>query len=357
MSSRRDPIALVEACYDLGASEQAWLRAIARATGDLVQRSQHGVIAYHVELAADGMRIESPVQAGGDFDVAGRLGKLAALLERTRSGEASLVDTIIAKVYQRVVQGGLRAPVDRLMMSEFDKLGPDWMYTLGVPGVRDHFTLINHHIDGLGATFVVAGLSQRVELRPAERQMFQMLGAHIKAGLRLRRQLGGAAHGVHAPEGGAVLDASSRVVHAEGDAREATAQDELHQSAQRIDCARTAHAGRDAAALEVWQGLVQGRWSLVERFDADGKRFMLAYCNPESITDPRGLTRKESRVTGLAVRGYANKLIAYHLGISEGTVSTHLHNAMRKLGIASRVELVRTLGTHYPQSTDPRHAS
>jgi DNA-binding CsgD family transcriptional regulator len=56
-------------------------------------------------------------------------------------------------------------------------------------------------------------------------------------------------------------------------------------------------------------------------------------------------------VVGLAVRGYADKLIAYHLGLAEGTASSHLGSALRKLGISSRVELVRQLGTRYPQES------
>ena len=102
--------------------------------------------------------------------------------------------------------------------------------------------------------------------------------------------------------------------------------------------------GRDEKALEVWQGLVDGRWSLVEHFDSDGKRFILAHKNPEGVLDPRGLTSMEARVSALAARGYGNKLIAYHLGMTEGTASSHLARAMAKLRIASRVEFVRMFG-------------
>lgn len=100
-------------------------------------------------------------------------------------------------------------------------------------------------------------------------------------------------------------------------------------------------------ALAVWQGLVRGRWSLVEQFDADGRRFLIAHENPEDVRDPRGLSEKEVRVVGLAVRGYSDKLIGYHLGVPEGTVSSHLTHALRKLGIPSRVALVRRLGARH----------
>ncbi|MBX3229512.1 MAG: hypothetical protein KIT84_17160 [Labilithrix sp.] len=49
-------------------------------------------------------------------------------------------------------------------------------------------------------------------------------------------------------------------------------------------------------------------------------------------------------MTGLAARGYSDKLVAYHLGIAEGTVASCLSRAIRKLGFADRADLLRTLG-------------
>ena len=153
---------------------------------------------------------------------------------------------------------------------------------------------------------------------------------------------------MEAPSDGAVLSASGQVLHADGEARGGV--EELVEAARDVDHARSTRSGRGEDALRVWQGLIQGRWSLVDQFDTDGKRFLLAHRNPEDVHDPRGLSPMESRVVGLAVRGYADKLIAYHLGIAEGTASAHLAGAVRKLGIANRVELVRRLGTRYPQA-------
>lgn len=354
MGARSGPIPVVEACYDLAASEAAWLQKIADTMYPLIGAPKPGLIGYHVSFGDDQrIRITNPVQAEGRGDVLARIQSMADLLERRGRGQAGLLESLQAKVYETVIRGGLRTPADQMLMSEIDKVGPDWMYTLGVPGVRDHFFLISHHIDGHGATLLVGGLTHRSSLAPAERRMHQMLSAHIKAGLRLRRRLGDGPIKVAAPEGGAVLDASAgTVVHAEDEARDAEARSDLEDAARQIDRARC--RGGDDGALDVWRGLVRGQWSLVEQHDADGRRYMLAHRNAEHVVDPRGLTNMESRVVGLAVRGYSNKVIAYHLGISEGTASAHLHAAMTKLKIESRVELVRLLGSHYPQRTDPR---
>jgi len=57
---------------------------------------------------------------------------------------------------------------------------------------------------------------------------------------------------------------------------------------------------------------------------------------PESL----GLTPRELELASLVVSGLRNRDIAARLGISEGTTKLHLYNVYKKLGVASRVELV-----------------
>ncbi|HKP56814.1 MAG TPA: LuxR C-terminal-related transcriptional regulator [Polyangiales bacterium] len=343
-SAPRDPIAFVEACYDLHVGELEWLRAIAEAARPLMRART--VIAYHVDFTQAGLRIEhGAAQFGdGDGDVAARITAMGACYDRCRNGTAGVVDRLKYRLHEKGMRAQVAEAADRLLLSEIKTPVPRWVYTLGVPGIRDLFFMLNHHVDGNGLTYVVGSLPERGELRPAERAMFLRLGAHLKAGFRLRRRLPDQLRSLEAPEHGAVLDGAGALVHAEGDARDPETRALLAQRAREIDQARTRSGGRDERALEVWQGLVNGRWSLVERFDADGKRFMLAHKNPETITDPRGLTELEARVARLAVRGYSDKLIAYHLGVAEGTVSSQLSRALRKLGIDGRVDLVRLFG-------------
>ncbi len=56
---------------------------------------------------------------------------------------------------------------------------------------------------------------------------------------------------------------------------------------------------------------------------------------------PESLTHREREVVHLAVQGLSAAEIGARLFISERTVETHIANAYRKLGIGSRVELVR----------------
>jgi DNA-binding NarL/FixJ family response regulator len=53
-----------------------------------------------------------------------------------------------------------------------------------------------------------------------------------------------------------------------------------------------------------------------------------------------GLTQREGQIVGLLRAGKSNKLIAYELGLSIGTVKVHMHNIMIKLGAHNRVQLL-----------------
>jgi DNA-binding CsgD family transcriptional regulator len=53
------------------------------------------------------------------------------------------------------------------------------------------------------------------------------------------------------------------------------------------------------------------------------------------------LTRREREVASLAAQGHSAKEIATRLGIGERTVETHLARAYAKLGLASKIDLVR----------------
>jgi DNA-binding NarL/FixJ family response regulator len=62
----------------------------------------------------------------------------------------------------------------------------------------------------------------------------------------------------------------------------------------------------------------------------------LADGQPAAARDP--LTRREHEVLGLIARGYANKRIAFELGISEKTVKAHVGRLLAKLGVADRTQ-------------------
>jgi DNA-binding NarL/FixJ family response regulator len=176
---------------------------------------------------------------------------------------------------------------------------------------------------------------------PARRRhAWSRIATHIAAALRLRI----AADGAERPIAEAILSPRGRVVHAEGDATRPNALDALQSAAVACDRARGKLRRTDPeTALAIWKALVSGRWSLVDHFDSDGRRFLIARRNDTAGSDPRALSLRERQVAGLVALGQSNKMIAYALGLSVSRVATLIVSVARKLGARTRVELVTTV--------------
>lgn len=67
----------------------------------------------------------------------------------------------------------------------------------------------------------------------------------------------------------------------------------------------------------------------------------LASPTPRPIGHAPALSERETVVLRLIAQGYSNKEIAYQLDLSVKTVETYKARAMEKLGLGSRVEIVR----------------
>ena len=65
-----------------------------------------------------------------------------------------------------------------------------------------------------------------------------------------------------------------------------------------------------------------------------------------AVREPGGLSPRETEVLGLVAQGYANREIAERLFVSVKTVETHKAHIGEKLGLHSRVELVRWARAH-----------
>jgi len=178
-----------------------------------------------------------------------------------------------------------------------------------------------------------------------------MLGAHIASAFRLRQALSEAGEGSEDHSTGLPRDAEAvidvdgfRLVGSAGPAGDPSCAEVLREAARSVDRARS-ELRKDSPerALETWNALVSGRWSMVDWFDTDGRRFVLAMPNAPECRDPRGLTEQERQVVNYILQGDTNKLIAYRLGLSQARVSGLLKSAMRKLGVKTKVALVEKL--------------
>ncbi len=140
----------------------------------------------------------------------------------------------------------------------------------------------------------------------------------------------------------AVLSPTGRMEHAEREDVSVThTRKRLRDAALAVDRARGKLRRIDAdSALGTWLGLVDGRWSLVDKFDSDGKRYVLARRNEPHTQGLSLLTKRERAFVGYAAMGHSNKQIAYDLGIAHATVRVLLARAAQKVGARNRQELV-----------------
>jgi DNA-binding CsgD family transcriptional regulator len=334
---RVDPIAVLEAAYELEADEEHWLRGLVVAAG-LDQGS--GTAAYvhddHLWLDPDAARQQQKMYV---WDVA------AGFREASVASMRALPPEFVRWLHACAPP---LTTVTEMTGGEDNRIARSMQHT----GIIDTRAVFGR--DGLGRCAVIQGTaSSVVHLEDSERRLWERLSVHIGAGLRLRALL----DLQPTLEDGtveAVLDGSGRCVDARGPARAASARGVLREAARRIDRART-ESGRHAPeeALELWRGLTAGRWSLVDHFDSDGRRFVVARRNEPNLPDPRALTLRQRQVTALAATGQTNKLIAYALGITDAAVSSHLREALRKLALASVAELRTAM---YPMPEPPGSA-
>lgn len=194
-------------------------------------------------------------------------------------------------------------------------------------GCRDVLGLVVHPKPGtVGVLFAAA--SDRIALSRDDRRRLTQVAIHVEAGLRLRLR----------PEiVKAVIEPNGKVVHRE---EGAPTSEVLSTHARRLDSARTRKHRNEPGSLDVWTALVEGRMSLVERWEGSKRLYLVVENAPERQTI-RAMTPAELDVVSEAARGLSAKLIAYSLGVSAPTVSVRLASAASKLGLASRTELVR----------------
>lgn len=172
--------------------------------------------------------------------------------------------------------------------------------------------------------------------RLRNRELWTRFASHLGAALRLRR-----AKALPSPDSArAVLSPSGRLEHGNDDA--VAARSRLGGAAKAMDRARGKLRRLDPdAAAALWRTMVGGEWSLVDWYDHDGKRFLLAQDNRIPSPSRLTLTPREEQVVACAAMGHSNKLIAYDLGLSIGSVAVLVGRAARKLGVSGRVALVR----------------
>jgi DNA-binding CsgD family transcriptional regulator len=262
-----------------------------------------------------------------------------AAIANTAGVFRSMTDQAHTSMFRRGFVGTLtQAPaclrwagVDEVRVRELER---DLEQCLRAWDVADELWVNAQDPTGIGCWFV-APLRRRGPLHPREAHRWSCIAAHVATAFRVRRQFAGSdplATGARPSSPEAILDPDGKLEHAQAPAQSDAARAALRRSVRALDRARGSLRRHDPEeAMAVWQALVAGRWSLLDHFDSDGRRFVVAHRNDARVPDARGLTLRERQVLAYAALGHSNKVIAYELGLSTSTVSTHLGRARAKL--------------------------
>ena len=342
MKRSDDLIGVVEAAYRVGLDQKQWLGAVAAATHRCIDDG-FGTIAYLVDVSDPAqLKMSRPAVVGGPA----WLEKVAMDVNMGGSkeviGRAFNPATPIITVSQALGFGA--GPPNE----------PSVARGLEAVGAQDFLAVLALDPSGVGCT-ISTPLRARRRMGARACSVWGRVTMHILAGLRLRKRLAAGNKGGDLLAGAeAVLEPSGKLAHAERPAQGKEARDALRRATLAVDRARGALRRRDPeGALDVWRGLVAGRWSLLDHFESDGRRYVVARHNEPRLRDPRALTLRQRQVVGYVALGHANKLVAYALGVSQSDVSTHLAGAMRKLGVPRRTQLIELLARLRAAGADP----
>lgn len=330
---KRDFLGAIEAVYRPELSDDdAWMGALLEALLPLIGRG-FGVMGMFVDASQPGaFHFSDPIARGAPEEMRANV--------RANSAEFS------PDIFRGALTGqhALVSTLSTVFGAQALAASPTFEGTYQAGGVNDSLLLLATDASGRGCA--IAAGRPTLETVPEElREPLERVVIHATTALRLRRALAREA----ARDGEAVLTPSGKLEHATGDATDPPAAQALREAAIAIDRARSLREQDPVGVTDLWKGLVDGTWSLVDRFDSDGKRYLIAMRNEPAGARLKTLSQREAQVAALVALGRSSKLIGYELGLSAPTVSRHLGAAMSKLGVTSRAELA----THLAAAMNP----
>ncbi len=323
MRTRATLTPILERMYAPEIDEQAWLAGI-RSAAEAAVEGQAFVQCYTAELTPDG-RVTFGNIAGEEW--ANEL--------MLRCHQAVADPNAVRKLYEALYLSGPIASAARaIRLSEVDSLREAFQLGTQMSGLTDVTSAVG--TDPGGRICVLAFGRRGGRLPISIRTVLSRISGHLASANRLR--------GRPEEDVEAVLDPNGKLLHAR-DGKLADAHGpSLRQAALAIDRARRMGPADPERGLAAWKAMVEGRWTLVERFESDGRRIFLGRPNAPSTRKLRALTEGERKIVAMAVLCHPAKLIAYELGLAESTVSEQLASALEKLGVRTRAELVEVHG-------------
>lgn len=202
-------------------------------------------------------------------------------------------------------------------------IGPDFRPELAHHGITE-FVGLNCPTQTGGLLVVGAIHDEPMPVTAAQHAFWLPVAEHLAAGARLREHVTPEADAVFRVDRGDVvtehLTTEAAATSARAKLRRAVVQRERQRARSR------------ATREELWPAVIDGRWTLIDRFDENGRRYLLAVQNPAG-PQVQMLSPRERSVIAAMRRGEANKAIAIELDVSEATISRIANSALAKLGL------------------------
>lgn len=348
----RSTLDVLRAAYRMDVDDGAWVEGVARAIAPALDVGL-GVQTFVCDLRGDQPALRHARLDGGTHEWAGvwrenwlephiaslsrvQLAQVLAFAPVSRANDlweaVSRAEPTYGELLRRLArEGWSRALCPVVGETAVDPTSADKLF------YPDSLNLIALDPSGV-ALAIVANRGERARPGTSFHDLERLGGvaAHLTAALRLRMRHPRTTDALNDAE--VVFDRAGRVVHAEG------AGIAGRESLTAAVSARSSASSHDLPTAEVlarWRALHEGRWSLVDVEEPDGKAWTLACPNaPRAVTLER-ITHREREVVALLSLGRSNKAIAYELGISSSTVATLVARARWKLGAKTVSELVR----------------
>lgn len=311
-----DWIDIIEASYRIDRDESDWLQGVLAATQP---KLDHGRGIYAIT-----------------YDFAANRGPTVRHMASIELPEGT---TTLPEILGRCQHGTLEAAT--MCGTASHTMGPGFEALTGVDkfehrGVKDTLGINVRDPSSFGC--LLAGLLPEADsLSRAETSRWKKITAHIAAGYRLQRARQAAPIKPVAVD--AIVSVDGKIEHAEGDAKDKRAREELRAAVLDIEASRRKNLDTDDV-VEMRKGLISARWTLLEQFETGGHRYFVARENA-AIQQAPTLTDRERQVLGYAALGHSDKLIAYDLGVAWSTVRVLIARAGAKLGTKKREQTVR----------------
>lgn len=328
---------LVHAAYDVELSPAKWLQRIAAAFDRIIDGD--GAYAFRYQVSGTNLLLNGSLEHGNASGAGG------SFLQRLGKPFCDMaVRYSLDRVHPELVDRAYLSPCGPRLLRERGReivvsLGhPEWYPEPPKAGkwlsVPDSWGVNIPDERGGGLSIACPESESKKHPNSHARAIVEVLPA-LQAAQRLRHHLPSARSSIEA-----VITPDGSVTHASGAARESDSLSLIRDAVTRLERGRGARERDIWRGESIWPGIIAGRWSLVERIESDGKRYLVAHANSQGGLNPLRLSQREAAVAERVAQGMMDKEVAADLRIAQSAVAASLHDALGKLRLGSRLELI-----------------